>query len=56
MWHQIGLTMKGEDQEFKGAIGTGDGKAKAENGEEMEYGEREGEGEEDRSADGEVGI
>lgn len=21
-WHQIGLTMKGEDQEFKGASGT----------------------------------
>ena len=22
-WHQIGLTMKGEDLEFKGAAGTG---------------------------------
>ena len=22
-WHQIGLTMKGEDQEFKGAAGSG---------------------------------
>jgi tRNA pseudouridine13 synthase len=22
-WHQIGLTMKGEDQEFKGAAGPG---------------------------------
>jgi hypothetical protein len=24
-WHQIGLTMKGEDQEFKGASGPGSG-------------------------------
>ena len=24
VWHQIGLTMRGEDQEFKGAFGTGD--------------------------------
>jgi tRNA pseudouridine13 synthase len=22
-WHQIGLTMKGEDQEFKGVAGSG---------------------------------
>jgi hypothetical protein len=35
-WHQIGLTMKGEDQEFKGAAGPGaDGDAAAKVEEEV---------------------
>ncbi len=30
VWHQIGLTMRGEDQGFKGVGGGGEGKGKAE--------------------------
>jgi len=33
-WHQIGLTMKGEDQEFKGAAGPAPDATEGANGEE----------------------